>query len=106
MNETEYEFYLTSNLENRIRVGFYKEKGNILHFMIQYEAKIKERWHNIIRYDTSHDFAHIDKMYPDGRVEKQPLYFPGYNLAFVHATSDLKKNWKLYREEFERRMEK
>jgi len=104
MKEIEYEFYLTSDSEDRIRVNFLKEKGEILEFMIQYEAKISEKWYSIIRYDTSHNFAHIDKIYPDGKIEKQPLYFPSYNLAFIYATVNLKKNWKMYREDFERRM--
>lgn len=51
-----------------------KEKGSI-----RYYGK------PVIRYDTAHGFAHIDRIYPDGQIEKQPLYFDNYNLAFTYA---------------------
>lgn len=106
MNEIEYEFFLSSDMNDRLRVQAQKEKGQILEFVVQYEAFIENNWYPIIRYDTSHGFAHIDIMFPDGRVDKQPIYFPTYNLAFTYATQNLKKFWRQYREGYERRMKK
>ncbi|MDI6752504.1 MAG: hypothetical protein QME07_06635 [bacterium] len=73
---------------------------------MQYEAFIQDEWHSIIRYDTSHGFAHKDLIFPDGRVDKQPLYFESYNLAFTSTTLELKRYWKLYRENYERMMKR
>ena len=105
-NKIEYEFFLSSDMKDKIRVSFQKRKGEILGFMVQYESLIEEKWHPIVRYDTVHEFAHMDVMHPDGTVDKLPLYFPTYNLAFVYAVQNLKKFWMEYRESYERRMKK
>jgi len=65
--------------------------------VVQYEAEIHGSWHPVVRYDTSHGFAHRDLMYPDGSVDKQPLLFESYNLALTFATQELKQNWQRYR---------
>lgn len=106
MHEIEYLIYLTSELTDRLRVTAQKEKRKILEFVVQYEAMISEQWQPIVRYDTSHGFAHKDIIRPDGETIKQPLYFETYNLAFTFATLDLKANWKHYRDSFEKEIEK
>lgn len=106
MQEMEYLFYLTVEQKDRLRVNALKHEGRMLGFVVQYEAFIANRWHPVIRYDTAHNFAHIDRLYPDGRIEKQPLYFENYNMAFTYATIDLKRLWEKYREEYEKGMEK
>lgn len=70
-------------------------------FTVQYEALIGGQWRPIVRYDTSHGFAHKDLLHPSGREEKQPLYFPDYNLAFTFAIQDLKIAWTWYRRAYE-----
>lgn len=102
MNEIEYLIYLSAELTDRLRVNAQKEKGEILEFVVQYEAIISGEWHPIIRYDTSHGFAHKDIIKPYGETIKQPLYFETYNLAFTFATLDLKANWKQYKDSFEK----
>jgi len=106
MHEIEYLIYLTSELTDRLRVNAQKEKGVILEFVVQYEAMIPDKWQPIVRYDTSHGFAHKDILMPNGKTIKQPLYFETYNLAFTFATLDLKANWKHYRDSFEKETEK
>lgn len=106
MHEIEYLIYLTSELADRLRVTAQKEKRKILDFVVQYEAMISEQWQPIVRYDTSHGFAHKDIIRPDGETIKQPLYFETYNLAFTFATLDLKANWKHYRDSFEKEIKK
>jgi len=86
---------------DRLRVSAIKEKGEILEFCVQYEAYILENWQAVIRYDTAHGYAHKDTIHFDGKVDKEPVYFVNYNLVFTHATQDLKKNWKKYRQNFE-----
>ncbi len=106
MHEIEYLIFLSVESTDRLRVSAQKFKGEILRFVVQYEALISERWHPIVRYDTVHGFAHKDIMKPDGKSVKQPLFFDDYNLAFTYATLDLKANWKQYRENFEREIKK
>jgi len=102
MQKIEYVIYLTAESTDRLRVNAKKEKGEILEFVVQYEALISEDWKPIVRYDTAHGFAHKDIMRADGEVIKQPLFFESYNLAFTYATIDMKANWKKYREDLER----
>ncbi|MDI6792992.1 MAG: hypothetical protein QME81_09020 [bacterium] len=104
MNEIEYELFLSSDMKDRLRVRALKDKGEILQFVVQYEAFIETLWHPIVRYDTAHGFAHIDVMFPDGRIDKQPIYSPSYSLAFTYATQDLRGHWREYRRRYERRM--
>lgn len=106
MQEIEYLIYLTAELIDRLRVSAQKQKGEILEFIVQYEALISGEWRAIVRYDTVHDFAHKDVLKPDGEAVKQPLFFENYNLAFTFATLDLKANWKQYRDNFEKEIKK
>jgi hypothetical protein len=104
LQEIEYLISLSSEMEDRLRVSAQKEKGEILEFMVQDEALISNRWNPIIRYDTAHGFSHRDRIWPSGSVEKQPLFFDSYNLAFTYATLDLKANWISYRRAYEQEM--
>ncbi len=93
MKEIEYVIYLSAESTDRLRVYVRKEKGEILEFVIQYEALFSEKWQAIVRYDTAHGFGYFK---PDGEIIKHPLFFETYNLAFTFATLDLKANWKQY----------
>ena len=97
MTEIRFNFVLSEGKKDRIRVTAQKEKGKILKFVVQYEAFIKSKWCPIVRYDTSHGFAHKDIIHPDGNKEKQPLYFQTFNAAFTFAIQDIKISWKWYR---------
>lgn len=101
MKTIEYFFYLSSTLKDRLRVWVSKEKKKIVEFVVQYEAEFQGGWHPIVRYDTSHGFAHRDLIHPDGTSDKQPLLFESYNLALTYATQELKQNWRRYRRNFE-----
>lgn len=104
MREIRFFFTLSDNAEDRIRVTAIKEKGRILKFAVQYEAKMKNKWHSIVRYDTSHGFAHKDIIHVSGLKEKQPLYFPTFNAAFTFALQDLKISWRWYRAAYEKEL--
>ncbi len=106
MQEIEYLIYLTAESTDRLRVYAQKEKGEILEFVVQYEAMISGEWQPIVRYDTAHGFAHKDIMRPKREAIKQPLFFETYNLAFTFATLDLKANWMQYRDNFEKGFKK
>ena len=104
MGETNFLVFLTP--DDRIRHYHFGVKGKITEFIIQYEGFICGKWRPIIRYDTSHGFAHLDKMHPDGSVEKMPLLYWDYNEALTFAEFDIGSNWEWYRERYEREMSK
>lgn len=106
MREIEYVIYLSLEMEDKLRVSVQKKKGEILEFVVQYEVVMGGHWQPIVRYDTAHGFAHRDRMWPTGMIEKHPLFFENYNLAFTYATLDLKANWASYRMAYEQEMEK
>ena len=81
--------------------GIYiKEKGKILYFRVQYETRVKNIWYPVVRYDTAHGFAHRDLLSAIGKVKKTPLFNQNYNDALSFAESDLKNNWKEYKNRF------
>ncbi len=95
--EIEFLYPLSASGDDRLRVKAFKEHGGVTGFTVQYEAYIQDEWRPIVRYDTSHGFAHKDLLHPGGRVDKQPLYLPDYNLAFTFAIQDLTIGWSWYR---------
>ncbi len=78
-----------------VRIG-----NKIIEFVVQYEIKINEEWYPVVRYDTSHGFAHKDKLSYKDEVIKERLPFNDFNLALTFAEKDLKANWQKYREHF------
>lgn len=104
MNEIEFIYPLSPDLQDRLRVKATKNKGRIVNFVVQYEALIQGRWRAIVRYDNAHRFAHRDILHPGGAVDKQPLDFPSLNLAFTFAVQDLKSPWRWYRYGYEREL--
>ena len=81
--------------QEHLRIG-----KRIVGFSAQVEVKVRGEWRAVVRYDTTHGFAHQDVMHYHGKREKQPLPFQDYNEALNYAESDLKTNWWLYRERF------
>ena len=106
LKEIKFLYSLSEELEDRLRVSAQKREGKILGFVVQYEALIGNKWRAIIRYDTSHGFAHKDIIHYDGELEKQPLYFPDLNMAFTFAIQELKISWRWYRIAYEKEADK
>lgn len=84
----------------RVRHTHISSYGKILEFILQLEINVGRKWYSVIRYDTFHGFAHRDYCYPDGHVEKTPLFVSSYNESLTFAQEDLNINLKLYREHF------
>ena len=105
MNEIEFVYPLSLDLEDRLRIRATKTRGRIVSFVVQYEALIQGEWKAIVRYDTAHRFAHKDILHPDGSADKQPINFPNLNLAFTFAVQDLKSLWRWYRYGYEKELE-
>ena len=71
----------------------------MLKFTLQLEVQTKGKWRAVIRYDTAHGYAHIDRFNLQGerRKERLRLNFPE---ALTRAERDIKQNWPTYRERF------
>lgn len=106
MDEIDFVYPLSPDIEDRLRVKASKRRGRIVSFVVQYEAFIQDQWRAVARYDTGHRFAHKDILHPDGLVDKQPLHFANLNLAFTFAVQDLKSLWRWYRYGYERELQK
>ena len=86
----------------RKRHSHRSEKGRIIQFVVQLEVQIEDEWKPVIRYDCSHDFAHVDRYDPRGTKTKTPLPL-NFNEALVLADEDIKDNWQKYMEDFLKR---
>jgi len=53
----------------------------------------------VIRYDSAHGVAHIDRYYLNGRKIKKELQL-NLNDALTLTDEDIKENWKAYQRAF------
>ncbi len=88
-------------LGEKARKRHYHEsgKGKVLSFAVQLEVLADDQWRAVIRYDSAHGFAHIDRYYVDGRKIKKELHL-NLNDAMTLADEDIKENWKAYQKAF------
>ena len=75
------------------------DKGKVIGFTVQLEVFVKKQWREVIRYDSAHGFAHIDRYYLDGRKVKKERNLE-LNEALTLADEDIKENWKVYQKAF------
>ena len=75
------------------------DKGDIISFAIQLEVLVNDQWKVVIRYDSAHGFAHIDRYYLDGRKVKTELHLK-LSEAMTLGDEDIKENWKIYQKLF------
>ena len=66
------EFHRYLDDDNGLRVQFELERGQVFKFMVQLECKIAEsdEFTAVIRYDTAHGFAHLDRLHPSSAERK------------------------------------
>lgn len=98
MKKVEFVVMLTS--EDRYRHRHRRIKNTVVDFSLQYETKSGERWLAVVRYDTSHGFAHRDLFDRRGREKKTPVFARNLNEALVFADYDIKSNWRMYKASF------
>ena len=94
------EYVAPLGFDGRRRVRHTRSEGKVTEFMVQYEIVVRGKWRPIVRYDTSHGYAHRDLMHADGRKEKVELLLRNLNICLTYAENDLRANWKFYRESF------
>lgn len=97
MNVTEYVIPLGGGA--RKRHYHESEKGKVKRFTVQLEVFIEGHWAVVIRYDSSHGFAHVDRYYRDGRKDKKELHLKLRD-ALTLADEDIKENWDSYNKSF------
>ncbi|MBI5197119.1 MAG: hypothetical protein HZA19_00765 [Nitrospirae bacterium] len=75
------------------------EKGRVIDFIVQLEVKVEGQWKPVIRYDCSHDFAHIDRYNIQGEKVKEEIHLP-YEETLTLADEDINFNWEFHKERF------
>ena len=97
MKTTEYIRFLTE--QDKARIYFKRNRGEISHFIIQYYALINERWVTIIRVDTCHGYAHKHIYHKGGREycfklhgELNEIFTQNVNMVLKHFEK-LKQNY-------------
>jgi len=96
------EFRRLFDNQNAARVRFETERNRVLGFMVQLECLFGDDWHPVVRYDTTHGFAHRDLLRPSGETEKTATPVRDYNEALTFAIQDLIENWESYRRRYQR----
>jgi hypothetical protein len=101
MNEPRYNIEYQKDLvvsKDWIRVRISTERGQVLRFVAQYETRISDEIHAVVRYDCAHDFIHRDILNFRGEVvDKQPVPEQlNRNVALNDALLDLRTNWERY----------
>jgi len=75
------------------------DKGEVVGFAVQLEVFVNDQWKVVIRYDSAHGFAHIDRYYLNGRKDKKEVHLK-LSEALTLGDEDIKENWKIYQKTF------
>jgi hypothetical protein len=96
----ELEFVIPFSSQDRYRHYHLSVKGQVIEFSVQFETFINGEWFPVVRYDTSHGFAHRDLLDIKGQKRKAPLFTTDNNDALTFAENDIKDNWQVYKQRF------
>jgi len=97
LRDIEYERQL--DLDTLMRARYHVARGRVSRFIVQLEVLAEGKWRPVVRYDTSHRFAHRDLYRARGRAVKSDLKMT-FEEALTYALDDLRENWESYREKF------
>ena len=75
------------------------EQGKVTYFSVQLEVKVGDEWKVAIRYDCTHNFAHVDMYDIKGNKIKTALDL-SFESALTFGDWDINENWPRYREQF------
>ena len=95
---TTYCYLLT--LSDRKRHEHTTIQGKVVRFVVQYETLVEGAWRAVVRYDTAHGFPHVDRIFPDGHVNKIPLLTTDLGEALTVADEDIEEHWGEYKTEY------
>lgn len=85
---------------DRRRYAHRKRNGSIVGFVVQYETKVDDDWHPVVRYDCAHGMAHKDVLDIHGHGEKYLLGVSDLREALAIADADIRHNWQRYKTRF------
>lgn len=99
-----FEHYITP--DDRIDVELEVHAGDVVTFTVNYRARIRGKWTEVVRYDTAHGHLHIHRFWRDEQGQIENLDDPGqpkgvYNAELDAAEEDLVENWRTYRQRME-----
>jgi hypothetical protein len=97
LRNIEYERQL--DLDTRIRAQYQVNRGSVSRFTVQLEVLVEGHWQPVVRYDTSHRFAHCDLYQHRGQVIKTDLKMT-FEEGLTYAINDLRDNWESYKNRF------
>jgi len=89
---------------DRLRIKIHVEKGKVVDIVVQYEAKVGDKWYPIVRYDCSHGYFHRDILNPRGEKTKQPIDIAKLKDALRYAEQDIKDRWEWYKDRFKKEL--
>jgi hypothetical protein len=84
-------YTLPVGTDTRIRHYHRTEGRKVVEFVVQLEVEVGGEWKPVVRYDTAHRFAHIDRYNLKGRAKKERLAL-GFGEALTRAERDIKQN--------------
>lgn len=99
MKRTNYTRRLTP--EDKVRIYFEKDRGRIMHFVIQYYALLDKQWITIIRIDTCHGYAHKHVYHKRGREYCSRIFgdlgdvFTEHVRTVINSFPQIKQNYLL-----------
>ncbi|KJR41723.1 hypothetical protein MCHI_002380 [Candidatus Magnetoovum chiemensis] len=82
-------------------VYFLIERGNVKEFVVKLLCAFEGQWHEVIRYDSGHEYPHKDILDIDGNVVRKVWYdYLDNNEALTMAISDIKDNYEFYKDRY------
>ncbi len=75
------------------------KKGKVTYFAVQLEVEVDGEWKVVIRYDCSHEIAHVDKYDITGSQTKKILNL-SFESVLTYGDWNINKNWLKYKQEF------
>ena len=106
MGKKEFTKEISPEGDERLRIKIISQKRLITDIMVQYESKILDKWHPIVRYDCSHGFFHRDILTPKGEKSKQAIPIQNLKDALTYAEQDIKDRWEWYKERYKKGIKK
>jgi len=106
MGNKEFSKEISPDGNDRLRIKISITKGASTDIVVQYESRIMNKWHPIVRYDCSHGFFHRDILHPKGETTKQAIPIQNLKDALTYAEQDIKDRWEWYKERFKKGMKK
>ena len=90
--------------EDRCEVEIGTDRGQVISFLVRYDAFIDGHWRNVAIFDNHGGSAHWHLIDPfSGKSEKRPIQLD-LKGAVDYAITTVKSRWPEWRERFERRL--